>query len=127
MFVEALFGRVTAQPAVSLASRNVRFSEQVKCPVWSSNKNHSVVAVEAVGKCESRVVCGICKLGGKVCFWTFPLNVFSTALICFLVRGINSFPSALYCPTRCPAIIRVKAVGEILIWDADEFLDKSES
>ena len=33
-------------------------------------------------KCESRVVCGICKLRGKVGCWTFPLNVFSTACLC---------------------------------------------
>src|ERR1035441_3787373 len=59
----------------------------MKCPV------HKLVAVEAVGKCESRVVCGICKLRGKVCFGTFPLNVFSTALICFLVSGVKSFRS----------------------------------
>ena len=37
-----------------------------------------------MGKCESRVVCGTCELRGKVCFVTFPRNVFSTALICFL-------------------------------------------
>jgi len=30
----------------------------------------------------------------KVCFVTFPLNVFSTALICFFVNGVNSFPAA---------------------------------
>src|SRR5258708_975589 len=75
--------------------RNVRFSKQVKCPVWSSNRNHSAVAVEAVGKCESRVVCGICKFRGKVCFWTFPLNVFSTALICFWESGVKSVPCAV--------------------------------
>src|ERR1019366_9407883 len=28
---------------------------------------------------ESRAFCGISKLGGKVCFWTFPRSVFSTA------------------------------------------------
>jgi len=32
-----------------------------------------------VGKWESRVLCGISKRGGKVCFWTFPRRVFSTA------------------------------------------------
>src|SRR5216683_7456160 len=33
----------------------------------------------AVGKWESRAVCGISKRGGKVGFWTFPPRVFSTA------------------------------------------------
>src|ERR1035437_6656758 len=28
---------------------------------------------------KSRAFCGISKLGGKVCFWTFPPSVFSTA------------------------------------------------
>src|SRR3990170_989580 len=38
-----------------------------------------VAAAVAVGKWESRVLCGIPKRSGKVCFWTFPRSVFSTA------------------------------------------------
>src|ERR1019366_4048909 len=81
----------SVNPSVSLASENVRFFKQVKCPVCLSNRNHPVVVVVAVGKCESRVVCGICKRGGKVVFLTFPPCVFSTALTCFLVSGVKSF------------------------------------
>ena len=59
-----------------------------KCPLLVTNEvsgfiNHLVVVVEAVGKCESRAFCGICKCGEKVVFLTFPLHAFSTALICF--------------------------------------------
>jgi len=39
----------------------------------------SSVVVGAVGKCESRGFCGICKRGGKVGGLTFPRRVFSTA------------------------------------------------
>src|SRR5258708_34013090 len=75
--------------------RNVRFSKQVKWPVWSSNRNHSAVAVEAVGKGESPVGCGFCKFRGKVCFWAFPLNGFFTAFICFLESGAKRGPCAV--------------------------------
>jgi hypothetical protein len=51
--------------------------------------NHPV-AVEAVVKCESRALCGICKCGGKVVFLTIPPYVFSTALVCFLVSGVKT-------------------------------------
>src|SRR5258708_20799545 len=85
--------------------RNVRFSKQVKCPVWSSNRNHSAVAVEAVGKCESRGVCGICKVRGEVCFLTFPLNVFSTSLLCFWERGGKSVPCLEQLPSRRPSTL----------------------
>src|ERR1035437_8761421 len=101
----------TGYSSVSLASENVRFFKQVKCPVCLRNRNHPVVVVVAVGKCESRVVCGICKRGGKVVFLTFPPCVFSPALTCFLVSGVKSFPCALWCPTRCPAIVRVRVAS----------------
>jgi hypothetical protein len=46
----------------------------MKCPVLVYKP-----AAEAVGKWESRAVCGISKRGGKVCFLTFPRSGFSTA------------------------------------------------
>ena len=52
-------------------------------------QNHAAVVVVTEGECESRAVCGICKLRGKICFGTFPLNVFSTALIFFFVSEVN--------------------------------------
>jgi hypothetical protein len=70
-----------------------------RCPVFEANEvsgliNQPVVVV-AVGKCESRAVCGICKWGGKVGFLTFPPRVFSTALAGWGAVAIKSFPCAL--------------------------------
>src|ERR1035437_2023676 len=67
-----------------------------RCPVFEASEvsgliNHPVV-VEAVGKCESRAFCGICKRGGKVGFLTFPPRVFSTALAGWVAVAIKSIP-----------------------------------
>src|ERR1700722_2537316 len=43
---------------------------------WECNRI-PIVVVAAVGKCESQNLGAICKLGGKVCFWTFPPGAFS--------------------------------------------------
>src|SRR5258708_5496596 len=49
----------------------------------------------AVGKWESRAVCGISKRGGKVGFWTFPPRVFSIARRAAIFVGLMAAPCAL--------------------------------
>jgi hypothetical protein len=62
---------------------NVSVLSKCICPVFQASEMSGLitqpVAVEAVGKCESRAVCGVCKRDKKVGFWTFPPRVFSTA------------------------------------------------
>ena len=52
-----------------------RFGSEPVSPQGKSTQQQSRLCE----KWESRVLCGISKLGGKVCFWTFPRSVFSTA------------------------------------------------
>src|ERR1019366_8205251 len=53
--------------------------------------------VAAVGKCESCVFCAICKLGGKVWFWTFPPSGFSIAVaaVALLLFPLGRFTASL--------------------------------
>jgi hypothetical protein len=72
---------------------------KLKCPVFVANEMSGYgllpAAAEAVGKWESRGVCGISKPGGKVGFLTFPPGVFSTAPRAPILLFCNDTPSAL--------------------------------
>jgi hypothetical protein len=65
---------------------------KLKCPVLVASEMSGFVNLQQQPELwESRALCGISKRGGKVCFWTFPRRVFSTARdATFWVEGMAS-------------------------------------
>src|SRR5260370_4640259 len=76
-----------------------------------SGFSYSPVVVGAVGKWESRGVCGISKRSGKVGFLTFPFRGFSTARRAVLFsaarhhRDLSPLPAKRTFPVPSPSDI----------------------
>jgi hypothetical protein len=57
---------------------------------------------------ESRGFCEISKRGGKVCFWTFPRSVFSTAFAGPVFAAAIAAPCAVYIHEFARSLIKAK-------------------
>jgi len=69
----------------------------------------------AVGKWESRVLCGVSKLAGKVGSMTFPASVFSTAPRAGIFLNFKISSCAVYRPKQWESVGEAQGLIQVLM------------